>query len=100
MSTLANESLTELRVTGVGFSGNVVFIQLNDGRDIGLHLDRIKWLRWLATATPAQRQNWSLEPNGFAVYWEDLDDGIELRHILGPAPVNQKSRGPNLRPPA
>ena len=90
MSTLANEPQVGLRVTGVSFAGSVVFLELNDGREVGLHLDKIPWLHWLAKATPAQRQNWSLEPNGFAVYWEALDDGIELRHILDPAPVNLK----------
>jgi hypothetical protein len=22
--------------------------------------------------------------NGYAVYWEDLDDGIEVEHVSGP----------------
>jgi len=40
-------------------------------------------LHWLAKATPAQQKNWTLEPNGFAIYWEELDDGIEISHLLG-----------------
>jgi hypothetical protein len=26
--------------------------------------------------------HWSLEPRGFAIYWPDLDDGIEVAHLL------------------
>jgi len=38
----------------------------------------LPWLAWLAQATPEQRAHWSLEPRGFAVYWEELDNGIEI----------------------
>jgi hypothetical protein len=27
------------------------------------------------------------EPDGFAIYWPDLDDGIEVAHLLTSAPV-------------
>ncbi|MCB9431681.1 MAG: DUF2442 domain-containing protein [Ardenticatenaceae bacterium] len=47
----------------------------------------IPWLRWLANATPAQRNNWHIEPGGFAIYWDELDDGIEIAHLLGMRPL-------------
>lgn len=31
--------------------------------------------------------NGSLEPDGYAIYWEDLDDGIEVCHILAVQPL-------------
>jgi hypothetical protein len=40
------------------------------------------WLKWLANATPDQRVKWTIEPGGFAIYWEELDDGIEISHLL------------------
>ena len=40
-----------------------------------------------AQSTPEQRQNWSLEPGGYAIYWEDLDDGLEVAHLLGLQPL-------------
>ncbi|HJW85584.1 MAG TPA: DUF2442 domain-containing protein [Candidatus Brocadiaceae bacterium] len=43
-------------------------------------------MRWLANATPEQRSRWSIEPGGFAIYWEDLDDGIEVCRLLGVEP--------------
>ena len=49
--------------------------------------NRIEWLRWLYEATPEQCANWSLEPGGYAVYWDDLDDGVEVCHLLALEPL-------------
>jgi hypothetical protein len=66
----------------VRFSGNLLIVTLNDGRFLRVPLEDIEWLHWLLTATPAQRAQWSLEPGGFAVYWDALDDGFEIEHLL------------------
>ncbi len=50
-------------------------------------MDRIDWLAWLANATPEQKANWSFEPGGYAIYWDDLDDGVEVCHILTTEPL-------------
>jgi hypothetical protein len=55
------------------------YVELTDGRQVGVPL--AQW-PWLAAATPAQRRKWHIEPGGFAVYWDDLDDGIEVEHLL------------------
>jgi hypothetical protein len=57
----------------------MLYVALTDGREIGVPLARFPWL---AQATSAQRNNWRIEPRGFAVYWDDLDDGIEIDHLL------------------
>jgi len=75
-------SSEQVAATKVRFEGDILYISLSDGREISLPIDRIDWLKWLAKATPEQRANWSLEPGGYAIYWEDLDDGIEVCHIL------------------
>jgi hypothetical protein len=83
MITSASKVLNEqVAATNVRFEENNLFVSLSDGREVSLPIDRIDWLAWLAKATPDQRANWSIEPRGFAVYWEDLDDGIEVSHIL------------------
>ena len=42
-----------------------------------------KYLRWLKSTTPEQRANWRiLEPEGWAVEWPDLEEGIEVEHLL------------------
>ena len=71
-----------MSVINVSFIKNTLYILLNDGREIAVPLKKIKWLDWLSKATPEQRENWGLEPGGFAIYWEDLDDGIEVSHLL------------------
>jgi hypothetical protein len=42
----------------------------------------------LVNATDEQRARWSLEPGGFAIYWEDLDDGIEVSRLLDLQPFS------------
>ncbi len=71
----------------VQFSGKVLSILLSDNRTISLPVDKIDWLKWLANASETQRNNWSIEPGGYAIYWDDLDDGIEIEHLLGMSPL-------------
>ncbi len=82
MPTSAASSIDELAATGVQFEGETLLVTLDDGQRLSLSLAQVPWLRWLLNATPAQRENWELEPQGFAVYWPDLDDGVEVRHLL------------------
>jgi hypothetical protein len=82
MNTLSNKRMTPVTARGVAFLGNLLRIRLNDGREVRISLDTTEWLHWLRDATPQQRAHWSLEPGGFAVYWEELDDGIEIEHLL------------------
>lgn len=77
------EATENVAASGVRFADDLLIVCLDDGRELSLPLDRIPWLRWLREATPAERARWTLEPRGFAVYWPDLDDGIEVRHVLG-----------------
>lgn len=67
---------------GVEFAGDSLIVSHDDGREVLVPLDRVSWLTWLRRATPEERAHWTLEPRDFAVYWPDLDDGIEVRHLL------------------
>ncbi len=87
MITLAGKVAEEVGATNVHFVGNSLFVALSDGREISVPMERVEWLSWLINAAPAQRSRWSIEPNGFAIYWEDLDDGIEVRHLLEMQPL-------------
>jgi hypothetical protein len=87
MLTSATKVTREVGATGVRFQDNVLYVALSDGREISLPIDRIDWLNWLAQATSEQRANWSIEPGGFAVYWNNLDNGIEICHLLGMQPL-------------
>jgi len=87
MITSAIDINTQVQAKGLRFEDNLLFILLNDGREISLPIARMEWLQWLAKATPEQRARWTIEPGGFAIYWEDLDDGIEIEHVLSMQPL-------------
>ena len=87
MTIFPNNITEQVTATAVHFDNDILQVSLSDGRVISLPIANIPWLKWLAQATPAQRDNWSLEPGGFAIYWEDLDDGLEVSHLLGMQPL-------------
>jgi hypothetical protein len=67
--------------TGVRFTDTMLYLALSDGREIGVPLAHYPWL---ARATPRQRADWAIEPGGYAVFWEALDDGLEVANLLTP----------------
>jgi hypothetical protein len=85
MNTLTDKNTVQASQASakrVRFTAGKLHVPLNDGRAFSLPLAEGPWLKWLAKATPKQRANWSLEPGGFAIYWPDLDDGVEVCHLL------------------
>ncbi|MGD9100132.1 MAG: DUF2442 domain-containing protein [Anaerolineae bacterium] len=84
MTTLVVE---QVRAIGVRFVDDVLHVALSDKREISVPMEHVPWLEWLVKATPAQRADWSIEPQGFAIYWDELDDGIEICHLLGMQPM-------------
>jgi hypothetical protein len=76
---------SELRPTGVRFTETHVYVMLSDDREIGMPLSD-RYLRWLRDATPEQRARWTITAAG-DVYWPELDDGLEVEHLLKPEPV-------------
>ncbi|MBX7251603.1 MAG: DUF2442 domain-containing protein [Candidatus Promineofilum sp.] len=83
MSTSQGNIAELVTVIGVEFEDDILHVQLSDGRRVSLPLDAVSWLKWLTSATDEQRAAWSIEPGGYAIYWDDLDDGIEVEHLLG-----------------
>jgi len=88
MITLVNKITEQVGASDVRFVGNLLFVSLSDGREISVPMERVEWLNWLVKATPKQRSQWSIEPDGFAIYWDELDDGIEVCHLLEMQPLN------------
>lgn len=82
MNTLTAKTAEQVRAKNVRFTAGALRVALDDGREVSLPLNEVPWLKWLAKATPKQRTNWKIEPGGFAIYWPDLDDGIEVCHLL------------------
>ena len=82
-----SKQIAQVRAKNVRFSGETLRVILEDGREVSLRISEVPWLKWLAKAAPKQRSNWRLEPGGFAIYWPDLDDGIEVCHLLDLHPL-------------
>jgi hypothetical protein len=76
---MCTSQTNEASAVAVKFVENKVVVELEDQREIGVPLARFPFLE---KATPEQRGHWALEPRGFAIYWPDLDDGIEVAHLL------------------
>ena len=58
---------------------NTLLIHLLDGRSVVIPLD---WYPRLLHATAAERQNWELLGDGYAIHWPDLDEHIGVEGLL------------------
>jgi hypothetical protein len=87
MPTSVSNVTSEVSAKNLRFEGDILFVELSDGREVKLPIDKISWLSWLYKASPEEREKWSLEPGGYAIYWDDLDDGIEVTHLLSTEPL-------------
>jgi hypothetical protein len=74
----------EVNAVSVRVTAERVYIELSDGREVGVPLARFEFLH---NAPPESLANWQIEPRGFAVYWPDLNDGLEVRHLLATEPL-------------
>lgn len=61
----------------VRFDDNSMWIELSDGRTLGVPL---AWFPRLLHATPEQRQNCELSING--IHWDELDEDISVAGLL------------------
>jgi hypothetical protein len=88
MNTLIAKTAGTVSAKDVRFVGDKLVVKLSDWRELSVPYKRIPWLKWLAKATAKQRSAWSIEPGGYAIYWEQLDDGVEISHLLGVESLN------------
>jgi len=88
MNSLIAKPTEHVRAKSARVTANTLHVCLDDGREVSLPLNEVPWLKWLAKATPKQRANWTLEPGGYAIYWPDLDDGVEVCHLLDSQPIS------------
>jgi hypothetical protein len=64
-------------VSAVRFDDDSMWVDLDDGRRIGVPL---AWFPRLLTATPEQRTRFELSPRG--LHWEALDEDISIDGLL------------------
>ncbi|MBD2161757.1 DUF2442 domain-containing protein [Limnothrix sp. FACHB-1083] len=77
MTTLILE--IEPQAQRIDFDDRTFTIHLADGRQLTIPLD---WYPRLQQATPAERQNWQLLGDGYAIEWPDLDEHIGITGLL------------------
>ena len=71
MSTL----VAEARATQVHFDADTMWIDLADGRQLGIPL---AYFPRLLRATPEQRQSVVISGGGVGLHWDDLDEDISV----------------------
>ncbi len=74
-----SESLDMARAVDVSLDSRALTVTLDDGRVLSVPLE---WFPRLVHATPAERKRWEFHGGGEAIWWEDLDDGVEIAHLL------------------
>jgi len=71
--------MSELRIHNVSFSGVTMIIRFSDGREISLP---VSYFSTLESASPAERDRWSLIGRGLGVHWEAMDEDLSVENIL------------------
>jgi hypothetical protein len=66
-----------ISATKVGFDDDTMWVDLTDGRTLGVPL---AWFPRLLHATPAQRN--AVEISRTGLHWEDLDEDISIAGLL------------------
>ncbi len=78
MSTLVNKSANIL-ASKVWFNKDMLFVLLQDGREIGIPL---LWFPRLRKASQEQLNDWRLIGNGVGIHWESIDEDISIAALL------------------
>ena len=78
-SSTSTRPVVSARATGVRFTDDLLYVQLEDGREIGVPL---AWFPRLSAATPEQRANWQLLGRGVGLHWPDVDEDLSVAGLL------------------
>ena len=79
MNTLRNKRMEPTLAVGITFTDFQFTVALKDGRYLTIPL---WWYPRLERATPAERKNWKLLGTGVVIHWLDLDEFIEVDHLV------------------
>jgi len=77
------------KIVKASFQKDLLTAFLNDGRIIIFPCTNMKWLK---QATEQQQQDFSIESDGYGIWWEELDDGIALHHLLSTTVISSEHR--------
>ncbi len=77
MSTLAE--IKDIRATQVRIEQDMFFVELEDGRQVGVPY---AWFWRLEDATDAERRQWRFFSGGSGIHWELIDEDISVAGII------------------
>jgi len=79
------------RAWRVWLTGELLWVELDDGRQLGVPL---AWFPRLSNATPAQRAKFEILPGGEGIHWPDVDEDLSTEGLLAgiPAPKGKVTR--------
>ena len=77
MSTLTKNK--NLKATSLWFSNDMIFVRLEDGREIGTPLE---WYPKLRDATKKELENWRFIGKGVGIHWELIDEDLSISGLL------------------
>lgn len=77
MNTLVLEA--DPQAVDISFTTDKLIVDLSDGRSL---LVPLSWYPRLYHATLAERNNWQLLGDGYAIEWPDLDEYIGIEGLL------------------
>ena len=72
--------IPEPRAVGVRIDGEKLWVEADDGRELGVPLSRFPRL---ANATPEQRSNLRILGRGIGIHWPDVDEDISVARLFG-----------------
>ena len=75
MNTLATEPVA----THLRFEADVMWVELADGRQLGVPL---AYFPRLLRASPSDRDRFTVSGGGTGIHWDDLDEDISVRALL------------------
>jgi hypothetical protein len=78
-TTYSYSSVSSIPAIRVWTEDRIVFIELTDGRIIGFPADRFKILK---NSSAEQIARVTLELNGAALRWEELDEDLTVQGII------------------
>ncbi len=71
---------TDRKAVDVVFDDAAMRVVLEDGRELSVPLE---WFPRLRDATPDERSRWRTIGRGEGLCWDDLDEDISVRALLG-----------------
>ena len=70
---------TSVRARKLSFDQDTMWVELDDGRSLGVPL---AWFPRLMQASAAQRENYRIGPSGNGLHWDELDEDISVEGLL------------------